>query len=437
MSLQSNVFNKVTFYRKVKETTAKQKPGTFSFLMQIQVRNFGEMQKQHGPLRTDAFCNHVNDVVAKLILGMKLTPNVVRTGDATVACLIRECDDAGAGERAALNICADARFALQVDPEHRLESPVNVGVVAVKTGDDVEALLMRADLACQTAIEKGPNTCHVHLPDAAATSKSETLATPARTPVTAKLTIDLAGIIKSNSIQPSYQPYIALSETATSVKARYYQVQLNLIVGPEQAVRAHDLHLHQVTSGNPGMLDLWVTRHMLGQLLNLEQEGEGTKCGLFIRLFPETLSQNILFNWMQDLLKKSRNPGIASTIVFELYPPDFLAHKKNFMNFINQMRDTWGVAFALYDVVNTGVLETCVKQGGFEFVKFAMEEKGMQTVAQISAQARELGALTVIQNIGSAQQLATAIELGFDYGQGEFVQPSIDNLLLGNEVITI
>ncbi|OGT79185.1 MAG: hypothetical protein A3H91_09775 [Gammaproteobacteria bacterium RIFCSPLOWO2_02_FULL_61_13] len=461
---QSNVFNKVTFYRKIKETTTQQKAGSFAFLLQLQVRNFRTIYAEQGLLRTDAYCNYITDTVAKLMLSQRLEPNVVRMGDAIVTCLIRDCDDAGMGERVAQNICREVRFSYQADPNVVLESPVNLGVVAVKPGDDVDLLLMHADRACLDAMESGPNEYCVYARESVTTAtgarsdpgpapipappgESATTEVKAKTgpvpvvavpaPAPAAVSIDLTAIIKSNSIQPYYQPYIALSEAATTVKASYYQVQLNLIIGPDQTIRAQDLRNCKISGGNPGMLDLWVTRHMLGQLLALEKVHGATKCGLFIRLSPETLSQRILFNWMQDLLKKSSNPNIASTIVFELHPPDFLAHKKNFMSFIDQMRDAWGVAFALYDVVNASVLGTCIKQGGFEFVKFAMDEKSMEHVAQVSSQARELGALTVIENIGSARQLATAIELGFDYGQGEFVQPSMDQLVLSTEVITM
>jgi len=457
---QSNVFNKVTFYRKIKETVTQQKTGVFAFLLQIEVRDFRAIYAEHGLLRTDAYCNHITDTVANLVLSEHLEPNVVRMGDSIVTCLIRDCDDAGIGERMARKICREVRFAWQADANVLLESPVNIGVVAVRRGDDVDLLLMRADRACQSAMEIGANEYHVYTPEqtgavpaparlpimepAAGSVKNgrepappAAVAIPAPAVAPAAISIDLTGVIKSNSIQPYYQPYIALSEAATTVKASYFQVQLNLIIGPDRTIPSLDLRNHQITSGNPGMLDLWVTRHMLGQLLALEKTPGATKCGLFIRLCPETLSQRILFNWMQDLLKKSSNPNIASTIVFELHPPDFLAHKKNFMSFIDQMRDAWGVAFALYDVVNASVLNTCLKQGGFEFVKFKMDESNMESVARVSAQARELGALTVIENICSARQLATAIELGFDYGQGEFVQPSMDHLVLSTEVITM
>ena len=114
-----------------------------------------------------------------------------------------------------------------------------------------------------------------------------------------------------------------------------------------------------------------------------------------------------------------------------------MIHKKTVMRFISQMRDTWGISFALFDVVNTSVLDTCVKQGGFEFIKFTMDEKNMETIEKISAHAREAGVLTVIENIGNAQELNTAIKLNFDYGQGNFIQPPLEQLTFANDVISM
>ena len=214
-------------------------------------------------------------------------------------------------------------------------------------------------------------------------------------------------------------------------------MQLNLVNKDGQMFKARALKDMEITSGSPGTLDLWVTRHALAQLLEIDKNKNDRKCGLFIRLFEESLADDKLYNWMQDLIKKAGNPAIASTLVFELHPPEFMLHKKTIMRFISQMRDTWGISFALFDVVNTAVLDTCVKQGGFEFIKFTMDEKNAENIAKISAHARDAGVLTVIENISNAQELNTAIQMNFDYGQGDFIQPPLDRLAFANDVISM
>jgi EAL domain-containing protein (putative c-di-GMP-specific phosphodiesterase class I) len=137
---------------------------------------------------------------------------------------------------------------------------------------------------------------------------------------------------------------------------------------------------------------------------------------------------------MDSLIKKTKIPNIASTLVFEIWPPDFLAHKDVALNLINKMRDTWGVGFAMFDVINTSILKTCVKQAGFEFIKFKMDNDNLKTISEISEAASELGVLTVVEQISNAQQLNSIIEMGFDYGQGDFIQPPMDQLIMADVI---
>lgn len=468
MNLQSKIFNRVHFYKKIKDVIERQTKDSHAFLLQIQIKQYREIYEKHGLLFTDGYIAEVTDVIAELLGDSKLAFNVVRMGDALIACLIYDAPDDQAGVKIAQAICEQFEQPLQVDEKTAIKSAVSIGIKAVSQSQDVDTLLMAVDRACQSAAEERESAFRVSAGDQpaapAAGRKQEsaaaeaappkyqapekqpaaptapTAAKPASPPppaAPAKPSVNLAEIIKLNSIQPYYQPYIALSETAGTFKASYFQMQLNLVNKDGQMFKAQALKDMEITSGSPGTLDLWVTRHALAQLLEVDKNKNERKCGLFIRLFEESLADDKLYNWMQDLIKKAGNPAIASTLVFELHPPEFMLHKKTVMRFISQMRDTWGISFALFDVVNTDVLDTCVKQGGFEFVKFTMDEKNTENIAKISAHAREAGVLTVIENISNAQELNAAIQMNFDYGQGDFIQPPLDRLAFANDVISM
>ncbi|HTT07920.1 MAG TPA: EAL domain-containing protein [Gammaproteobacteria bacterium] len=468
MNLQSKIFNRVHFYKKIKDVIEHQAKDRHAFLLQIQINQYKEIYEKHGLLFTDGYIAEVTDVIAELLTNNKLAFNIVRMGDALIACLIHDAEDDQAGTKIAQGICEQFKQPLRVDEKSTIKSSVSIGIKAVDQTQDVDTLLVEVDRACQSAAQEKDGAFRVYAADLPA-APAAVAAPPARkapgvqsaapkavsTPATVSKTrqasptppaapaapikpsVNLAEIIKLNSIQPYYQPYIALSETAGTFKASYFQMQLNLVNKDGQMFKAQALKDMEITGGSPGTLDLWVTRHALAQLLEIDKNKNDRKCGLFIRLFEESLADDKLYNWMQDLIKKAGNPAIASTLVFELHPPEFMLHKKTVMRFINQMRDTWGISFALFDVVNTTVLDTCVKQGGFEFVKFIMDEKNTENIAKISAHAREAGVLTVIENISNAQELNTAIQMNFDYGQGDFIQPPLDRLAFANDVISM
>lgn len=249
--------------------------------------------------------------------------------------------------------------------------------------------------------------------------------------------IDVPDAIKNNRIQTYYRPFLALSDSASQFEADLFQLRVNILAVNDAVVPQEELIGAKFKSGNPGMLDLWVVRFALSQLLNLHKAQGTRKRGLLIRLFEESLANNKLYDWMKSLLTKIKTANIASTIIFEINPPAFLKHKTNAMNFINQMRDSWGTGFALYDVVSPGVFDTCQKQAGFEFLEVSLPQKNQDLIASLAESAREAGALTILENINSAAELNLAIECKFDYGQGDFIQPPMDRLDFSTDVIEI
>ncbi len=437
MNLQSNIFNKVHFYKKIKEVIGKQSGDKFAFLLQVRINQYKEIHEQHGLLLTDNYISHITTVIARLIQSEKLELNIVRMGDAVICCLIHNCRDKRTGEVIAAMISGRIKQPFQADDHTRIEATASIGIVVIGQGQSVDAVLDKAEKACLAATEKGiafqvsENEPGKLSP---ASPADVTSTEPEVTRTTEKVSIDLAEIIKLNSIQPYFQPYIALSETAASFKASYFQMRMNIVENDGKMFDALEIKNMDIKHGNPGTLDLWAARYALALILNMKKENSTGNCGLFIRLFEESLRSNKLYEWMDSLIKKTKTPNIASTLVFEIWPPDFLAHKKYALNLINRMRDTWGAGFALFDVINTSVLTTCVKQAGFEFIKFTMDSSKIDMIAEISQTARELGTLTVIEQISNAQQLNSAIELGFDYGQGDFIQPPMDHLIMADVI---
>ena len=249
--------------------------------------------------------------------------------------------------------------------------------------------------------------------------------------------IDLPNAIKNNRILPYYRPFLALSDSASQFEADLFQLRVNVLAVNDAIVPQDELAAVEFKSGNPGMLDLWIVRFALSQLLNMHKAQGTRKRGLFIRIFEESLANNKLYDWMKSLLTKIKTANIASTIIFEINPPAFLKYKNNAISFINQMRDSWGTGFALYDVVNTSIFETCQKQAGFEFLEVSISQKDQDLIANLAESARQAGALTILENISNAEELNMAIECKFDYGQGDFIQPSLDKLDFTSDVIEI
>ncbi|MGH8119873.1 MAG: diguanylate cyclase domain-containing protein [Gammaproteobacteria bacterium] len=477
-TLQTTLYNKIHFYKKLKAAISNHTAGKHAFLLQIQVDNYGEIYEDFGLLIADNFISHMAREIGSLASNKNHTLNITRIGDALIACLVTDHANGKGGEDVAGTICDMIRDRPFPVDDKRIASGVSIGIVPVTATDSADSILLKADQACRYAQDQGGNTWSWYAPDAVPARGKKTARTKARAeaammPATEtpaepgraadveihgaqevvaaaaqtaqtgkpaparKHVIDVAEAIKQNLIQANFRPFVALSDSATQFEADLFQLRTNVIDIHGDAVPQEELTMCEFKSGNAGMLDLWAARFALSQLLGLQKIPGLRKRGLFIRIFDESLADNKLYDWIKNLLAKIKVPNVASTIIFEINPPAFLQHKKNAMNFIAQMRDAWGMGFALYDVVNIGVFETCQKQAGFEFLEVSVAQKDTDLIAGLAESARAAGALTILENISDAQQLNLAIENRFDYGQGDFIQPPQDKLDNASEVIQI
>ena len=471
----TNIYDKIGFYNKLKDAIKNHAPDQFSCLLQVHIDDYEKIHEKHGLLIADNFATHLALRIGALVGATGHEISITRIGDAAVACLVIRHEDSNGGEKVARLICDQIQTQPYNVDGNKIMSTVSIGIASVNETDSVDALLSRVDRTCRQVSRQGGNSYSGETEDqsrghpgtdskpavrvtsgkdesaqpppeggrkkAPVRNKDESTAeAPAKTLAAqddAGYVIDLPDAIKHNRIQPYFRPFIALSDSASQFEADFFQLRVNVLAVNDAVVAQENLATMKFRSGNPGMLDLWVVRFALTQLLSLNRARGVRKRGLFIRLFEESLADIKLYDWMKSLLAKIKTSNIASTIVFEINPPAFLTYKTNAMNFINQVRDSWGTGFALYDVVNASVFETCQKQAGFEFLEVSMSHKDRNLITSLAESARQAGALTILENIGSAADLNMAIECKFDYGEGDFIQPPLDKLDLVSEVIEI
>ena len=445
LTLQSTIFNKVSFYKKLKATLKNKTPDKHAFLLQILIDKYQDLHEELGLLTTDNYTTHVAGKIVEIINSEKYKFNTTRIGDALISCLITEHPDENGGEEIAKKICQDKEINSFTNNGERIESTISIGVITIDSSKHVDDLLSHADEACLHASKQPGNSYYIYdkssgnkpvkaegkLPAKGKKSKAEK-----PEPEKEEIGIDLKEAIDQNRIQAYFQPFIPLSDSASMFEAEYFNLRVNVVDLDGQVIFSNKGTL-PVKGDNYDILDRWVIRQGLGQLLSTMDGSKKLKYGFFIRLSEKSLMTDALYEWMVKLIAKTKVPNIASTLVFELRPPDFLSHKKVALNFINQMRESWGVSFALYDVINPSVLEVCVKQAGFEFVTISMTQDDNDLIRAITENSRNMGAITVLQDIENEGQLQNAIQMGADYAEGDFIQPPLDQLIMTTQVINI
>lgn len=445
LTLQSTIFNKVSFYKKLKTALKKKKTDKHSFLMQIRIDKYPELHEEIGLLATDNYTTHVAGKIVEIINSEKYKFNATRIGDALIACLISEHPDENGGEEIAKTICQHKEVSSFSNNGERIESTISIGVITIDPSENVDRLLSQTDEACLLASKQPGNSYYIYDKNLDGKPPGKPAKIPAKggkaksgkaKPQKEEISIDLKEAIEQNRIQAYFQPFIALSDSASMFEAEYFNMRVNVVDLDGQVIFSSKDPL-PIKDDNYDVLDRWVIRQGLGQLLSTLEGNNKLKYGFFIRLSEKSLTSDALYEWMVKLIAKTKVPNIASTLVFELRPPDFLSHKKVALNFINQMRESWGVSFALYDVINPSVLEVCVKQAGFEFVTISMTQADNDLINAITENSRNMGAITVLEDIESEDQLQSAIQMGADYAEGDFIQPPLDQLIMTTQVINI
>lgn len=433
-SFQSAFFNKVLFYKNLEKLIDSFAPENPCFLLQVKINNYEKMHEQQGILRTDNYITRISGCFADYLTAQNAEFNITRIGDSSVAIIIKNISDINKIEDIARQLANPESDKSNPGENAEISPQLSIGIVQI-TGDISLAELMDCSEKCCMEAARNPDKSYYlgrNLSDGGAIDNtSESLKPESRS------SLDLVKLVNDNRVQSYYCPCIAISEAATSFDFKFFRVGTKVIDEQNNILDCSALSDAVITQGNTDLLDRWLIRDVMAQALPLKNNNQKLNLGLFLSLSTPSVSSNELFNWMEKLIKKINVQGLSSCLIFEISPLDFISNKKQNLDFINNMRDKWNVSFSLNNIVRADVVDICVKLGGFEYVSLVMDKTKKELLNEISGECKKLGVLTLMYDINDADSLTFAIEAGIDFGQGDFIQPAFEEILINNEVIEI
>lgn len=419
--LRRSIFNKVFFYKELQKSVQSLQFKDKAVMLLVEVDHYRQVQESSGFLVADNLTADIAEQMPQILSqdgdhGI----HIIRVGDAMVGILVTKYTKEDRGEQLATRICeAMTTTPLQHEGEI-IRTTLSIGVVplfasgALKTND---AILNRAYGAVRMAQEKPGNSYHI---DNIAVAKIESTKTDAN--------FDVLRAIKENRVQPRFQPVACVSNPAAAFDAAFYEMRVRLIGLQGQLINPKRV---AADAWARRLLDRWVIRDGFSRLLKKSRLGTG-QAGLFIRLSQETLTDKGLSDWLSTLIQHIKAPQIATSVIFEILPQDFLNHKETALPHIERLRELHGASFALFDVSSASMLEECSQNISFNFVTcseiLSPETHDSAELSRLVAVARESGTLTVAQRIENGTQLALAIRAGVDFVQGYFVHEPEDDI---------
>ena len=452
-----SVSNKIDFYRKLENLInagSKENP----CLMQIGIDNYNDILEKNGVLKTDKFIQDLSRIYAALLTTQKIKFEISFLGESRIGVLVYNCNKTK--ELATTIKKYDFSKNEKLNPD-KIVSDISIGITVLAPYDSLSRLLDASNEFYVNAkntsdkifldepvtetktdagekqkkpVEKLQAKKPAKSPEK--TSKAEAKE-PAKPEIKEKISLDLVELVKNNRIQPYYHPCIALSDVASSFEYSFFNVAGKIINPDNKIYDIGKIKKEHISKGNPGMLDRWLIRNALGQSLNLAKEDNKLNLGLLITLSNASLGDHGIHDWMEKTLTKINQKNISSSLIFEINPLDLISNKKPVMEFINDMRDKFNITFSINNIIKPDIVDVCVKMAGFEYISIIMDKEKKDLLKKIANTGKDAGVLTLMYGIEDAESLNFAVEIGVDFGQGDFIQPALDTIRVDNEIIEL
>ena len=425
--LKNKLINRVKLYQSLDDTHEA------GALLLVAIDGFDEIHNKIGLLAADDLGSHVADVISKSGSSINIdNVEIIRMNDDTIAVIILGAKNNDIYTEFSEELCKRIATSPFEHEGKNIDYKISIGIAFIKESSrGAKTNIACADAALQLAKENSDNSYVVFAGSTQSTNVADQ-----------KLVLHIQDSIKENRVQPFFQPIISVSEATANLDTTIYQLRTKLIDLNGQLLSYNDFFPILKQNKLVKNLDYWVVRHVIDRLHKIKNENQ-EKIGFLVSLEEESLIDKGLIKWIDKLIGYFNDPGLASSIMFEIRAEHFISLQKNVLDIMMGLRDKYGISFALTNVHGLSTLNTCTHQTSFEFVKIPMcvtsdnGEKALDTneLTQLINAAKEQGSLIIADRIDNADYLSAAIECGADFVSGYLVHPPQEDISSENEVV--
>ena len=286
----------------------------------------------------------------------------------------------------------------------------SIGICAINEhSENAQAVLWRADLACDVARSSGGNRIHTH-----------------STAVDEHMELDQEGddairkTIEDERFYLVYQPIVSLKGDTS----QRYEVLLRVVDEEGNVILPGQFLSIAEKTGLSSDIDRWIIDNAFKQLTLLRQDGRDVS--FFIKLSGSTLTDASLPAWIKEKLREYRL--VSDGIVFEISETIASNDLKNSMTFIKAMQQlNCKVALEHFGCSNQPQIlkhlhVDVLKIDGSLIEGVASSKDNQEKVKSLVELARSYEKLCVAERVDDAGDLAILWQYGMDLIQGNFVQ---------------
>jgi diguanylate cyclase (GGDEF)-like protein len=334
------------------------------------------------------------------------------TGD-NFAALLRNTDPEAArklGER----ICARFREHAYVRGDQTHRPTVSIGIAALDAGEDVNAALSTARVACQAAKDRGRGRVEIYQPaDASIVQRVDD--------------IQLVGYVRS-AIENDRLALVAqqLMALKPGRVPHYYEVLVRLIDDSGQHVAPGEFMSAAERYQLMEELDRWVVDSTLAMIAKHGRHLRGTECRFAINLSGQSLGSDSFLPFAQQAIEKSGIP--PDLVTFEITESVAVAKMQQAQSFMHTLKklgchfslDDFGTGLSSFAYLKLFPVDTLKIDGSF-IRDIPTNVVSQSVVAAIAEVARVMQLETVAEYVQDQDAVDLLRTLNISYAQGFFV----------------
>lgn len=423
--LSHKLINRVELYKKLDDINH----GT---LLLISIDKFKDIHYQFGLIVTDALSTHLAKIIIQCSAVIKTgTVDIIRINDDIIAVLILGARDQFYKKfvQHLFHHISTTHFEYE---EQKIHYKISIGITHFEENSSgAHDNIARADAAMRLAMNESKNSFTV-FGEKKTNEKSFDI----------KAINKIKELIKKDRLQPFFQPIVYISTSNKPFNIQMYQVRTKLNDVDGKMLKYKDFAMILEQTKMVKKFDYCVIKKMIQALHQIQSENQ-VEIGFLISLEKDTLGDEKIIKWIKQLSNFFGTSNLTSSIVFEIPSEYVMIHQKNIFNIMLKLRDAYGIAFSLTHVCSVSILEQCMSNISFEFVKIPMYEtvgdinkpSNVDELKLITQYSKNQGAMVISDKIDDAHHLASAIECGTDFVSGYLIHAPQHNIPLEYEVM--
>lgn len=406
----TGLFNRETFQRELEqELTRAKKTGEQGALLFLDLDDFRDMNDTLGHRMGDHILRRVGEIIAA---GRAKNEIVARLGGDEFAVLLPGMDVVRA-RHVAETILSRLRWGVFHVRDHLITLRASVGIATYpRPADEVDDLLINADLAMYTAERSGGNRISVYAEHHNAREQAESRLQWQR---------KVQDALRENRFVLYWQPIVALRER----KISGYELLLRMItregdvIGPSLflPIAEKTSLIHEI--------DRWVIRQAIHSIVRFPLAEAGIQ-SVHVNVSGKAFSDSDLLPLIgRELAATGANP---STLVLEITETAAIEDVNRARNFMDALRavgcrfalDDFGVGFSTFSSLRQLPVDHLKIDGTF-IRNLTTDPVNQHLVRAIVEVARALGKRTTAEYVPDEATFQLLAAYGVDYGQGYYI----------------